>query len=965
MDAAWASGPRWVTGPPYFTGTSGTPVVWFTTQPLYFTDPGDLSASVNHAAANALVAAAVGAWNVRTSAMVVAYGGALAEHVSGANSYLSATGPVFPVDVQSSNYAAKQIAVIYDSDGSVTDMLLGGSASDPAECRQNGVTESVDSIVPAGLIQHAILVLNGRCTGPAPEQQLQMQYQLERAFGRVLGLGWSQTNDNVFTRTPQPTVAQAQHWPILHPIDIVCGAYTYQCLPQPFTLRDDDVAAITSLYPYVTNYSPSIPPPAPGKTWSYVQASIVYGTLTFPTGQGMQGVNIVLQRQQGGWNIPEAWYDVSTVTGSVFQQNAGNPVNGPSSGMSGSMGTTDLQLEGAYTFSWVPDIDPEGAQNGGMFIVLTTEAINPLYIGTHSVGPYTIGNVEPSGAPMSQKQDTNPTLPYWASWDALPTAFPANNAASNCNTGGDGVESSPLPVAASGWWTDVLCAHGHNAWSSLAAQAGRTATIEVTALDETGVATTAKAMPQIGVWAATDSTGTLPTVAATPSAFNTITLGMTATGLATTQAEGLRFVIADARGDGRPDFAYQARVLYADTIQPAVTSVNGGQITITGLGFRAGNEVTVNGVAAVVSSWSATTIVAVAPLESAFPTPPAGPVDVEVIDLSTGGSTVMTGALTYGNVAPDEMMLVSAPSGTVVVGVAAAVPFAVRVVLGDGVTPVAGLPVTFSVIAGSAQFGACAATPCMVLTDATGMAATTMTATAFGIVTVQAAAVGAVQTATFQAVVRSVTVTQPVEYIAAGAIVEWTPQVSVLQNGAPAAGVVVVWIASGGMTVSSGSSLVNALGIAQVAAIAGPLAAGAQATGQACAWVTVCANFAAVGVDPSAWRLAIVSGAGQTVPATATFALVVAMVTDGSGDPVAGAPVAIYQTVEAAEMPCPVRGSCPIAPLIGASSSTAVSDDDGLVSVVPMQVAGAGEVTKLAVAAGTQGFASLSLAQQP
>jgi hypothetical protein len=599
-----------------------------------------------------------------------------------------------------------------------------------------------------------------------------------------------------------------------------------------------------------------------------------------------------------------------------------------------------------------------------MFIVLTTEAINPLYIGAHSVGPATIGNVEPSGAPMSQLQDVNPTLPDWV-WGALPTSFPANNAASNCSTSGDGVEASPLPVAASGWWTDVLCAYGHDAWSSFAAQAGRTATIEVTALDESGLATTAKAMPQIGVWAATDPAGTLPTIAATPSAFNTIALGMTATGLATTQSEGLRFVIADARGDGRPDFAYQARVLYADSIQAAITSVDGGQITITGMGFRAGNEVTVNGIAAVVSSWSANTIVAVAPPEGVFPALPSGPVDIEVIDLSTGGTTVMTGALTYGNVAPDEMILVSAPPGTGEVGTPAAVPFAVRVVLGDGVTPVAGLPVTFSVLAGSAQFGGCAAMPCAVITDATGLASTTVTPTASGVVTVQAAAVGAVQTATFQAVVRSVTAIQPVEYIAAGAVVAWTPQVSVLQNGAPAAGVVVVWNASGGMTVSPASSLTNALGIAQTAATAGPLAAGTQASGQACAWVTVCANFAAIGVDPSAWRVVIVSGAGQTVPSTATFAPVVAMVTDGGGDPVAGAPVAIYQTVEAGEMPCPARGACPIAPVIGASSSTAVSDVNGLVSAVPMQVTGVDEVTKIAVATGTQGFASLSLEQQP
>jgi hypothetical protein len=119
-----------VTGPPYFT-TSGVPVVWYTNQLLYFTDPGDLSSNVNHAAADALVAAAAAVWNVPTASLVLSHGGALDEHVSGADAFLGANGPIFPADVESSNYLAKQIAVIYDSDGSVTDLLLGNGASDP------------------------------------------------------------------------------------------------------------------------------------------------------------------------------------------------------------------------------------------------------------------------------------------------------------------------------------------------------------------------------------------------------------------------------------------------------------------------------------------------------------------------------------------------------------------------------------------------------------------------------------------------------------------------------------------------------------------------------------------------------------------------------------------------------------------------------------------------------------------
>jgi hypothetical protein len=573
--------------------------------------------------------------------------------------------------------------------------------------------------------------------------------------------------------------------------------------------------------------------------------------------------------------------------------------------------------------------------------------------------------VEPSGAPQTQLLDRYTAVPFMQPWIGLQGYFAPPDAASACDTGGDGTESSPQPVAADGWWSDVLCAHGHAAWSGFTMQAARTATLEVTAVDESGLATTAKAMPLIGVWAASDAIGTLPTLAATPSAFNTMALGSTAAGVATTQAEGLRFAIADARGDGRPDFAYRARVLYADSIQPATTSASGGQIVIGGMGFRAGNQVKIDGVPAVVSSWTATAIVAVAPPQSAFGAVPTGPVDVAVVDLATGGSTVMTAALTYADIAPDTMTLLSAPSGAIEVGTTAPALFAVRVFLSDGVTPVASLPVTFSSGTGSVQFGACAAAACVALTDATGTASTTVMPTAFGSVTLEAAAVGAVQTANFQAVARSIAPAQQVEYIAAGATVAWTPQASIVQNGAPAAGVVVNWSGSTGVGLFPSTSLSGPLGVAQTSAIAGPLAAGAQATGQACAWTTICANFAAVGVAPSAWRLTVVSGAGQTVVSPATLAPVVLMVTDPNGDPVAGAAVAVHQTVIAAEMPCPARGPCPVAPILVASQTAAVSDADGLISVAAMQIAGVAEVTNLAVACGTQGFVALSLRQQP
>jgi hypothetical protein len=123
-------------------------------------------------------------------------------------------------------------------------------------------------------------------------------------------------------------------------------------------------------------------------------------------------------------------------------------------------------------------------------------------------------------------------------------------------------------------------------------KANRSATFEVTAEDELGFATSAKAMPVIGVWNATEALGSLPGVAGAGEAFNGEANGMTTLTTTFTQPNQLRIGIADQRGDGRPDFNYQARVLYADSLSPATVSAAGGTITISGMGFRTGNAVT-------------------------------------------------------------------------------------------------------------------------------------------------------------------------------------------------------------------------------------------------------------------------------------------------------------------------------------------------------------------------------------
>ncbi len=853
---AFAAGPRWVTGPPYFT-TSGVPVAWYTESPSYFTDPGDLSTSVDHAAADALVAAAAGVWNVPTASLVLKQGGQLAEHVSSQDVYLGANGFVLPADVTSANYAAIQIAVVYDTDGSVTDLLLGQGASEPANCRANGVTESVDAITPAGTIQHALLILNGRCTGPAAEQQLQLQYQLMRAFGRVLGLGWSQLNDNVFTGVPQATVDDIRKWPIMHPIDIVCGPYTYQCLPDPFTLRPDDVASISTLY-----FMPKGTAPA-GKVDTLENASQIDGVVNFVDGQGMQGMNLVVRRHFPGSTFSDEGPVVSAVSGRLFRSSNGNPVTGPSAAtVPQSMGSDNLSLEGDFRLDMIPELQGTSLQDA----LITGEAINPLYTGPYGIGPYEDAPVTPSG-PTFEFGD-NGVIPYERNYYYLPAA----GSASECDTSGLGSETAPATLPASGWNVGSLCQYGVSAWSEFSAEANRSFTVEATALDEQGLVTENKLQPLIGLWGMADPTGSLPAVAAT-TPFNSIAAGLTLVSVATLQSGMLRMVVTDGRGDGRPDFGFRTRVLYADSISPTVVSVGGGLVTITGMGFRAGMQVTVGGARAAVVSSTANTILVIAPAFAALGSGAGLTVDVGVTDLMSGGSTYMYGALNY---------------------------------------PAIALPMQTPVL----------------------------------------------------------TVLPSKYYVAAGQEVGLTPVAGLSTLGLVAPNIVVSWsTVSGAIALPSGTqSLSDVNGVASIAARVGPLASGAQAVGSACANLgvatPVCGQFAAVGVDPSLWTVTALEGALQGVVSTSILQPVVFQITDGAGDPVIGVPVTVHQT-ETGWQACPAKGACPIGQVYGTAESAAISDRNGLVVVMPQQIAGTPETTKIAVSTGTQGFVSVVLQKTP
>ncbi|MGA8670404.1 MAG: hypothetical protein WB679_11035 [Terracidiphilus sp.] len=251
-----AGGPRRVAGTSFFDpAVVGQPVHWLGGQVRYFVDQGPLNDSVSNLQATVMVDAAAALWSaVPTAGVNLVNAGALNEDVNGSN--VVASNGVFaqPADVAPSA-TGYPVGVIFDTDGTAINAVFGKGASDAAGCQNNGVWSWIDNIGSDATIAHAVILLNGLCANTANQIEM-MSFQLERAFGLILGLDFSQVNPNALT-SGDPD--QELGTPVMQPLSGACGASGGACIPAPNVLRFDDIATLNRIYPITRRISRVFP----------------------------------------------------------------------------------------------------------------------------------------------------------------------------------------------------------------------------------------------------------------------------------------------------------------------------------------------------------------------------------------------------------------------------------------------------------------------------------------------------------------------------------------------------------------------------------------------------------------------------------------------------------------------------------------------------------------------------------
>jgi hypothetical protein len=921
-----AGGPAFIAGSGYDPGVEGQALVWANGSVQYFTDQGDLSPILPSAQADAFVATAFSAWtSISGVSLTASPGGHLAEDVNGSNIATDGFGTITgPPDITSSA-TSTPVGIVYDYDGTVTDALLGIGAGGLADCFTNAVYGGPDNFTTGGNLAHAVVVINGICAA-ASAQLPDVQYRLVRTLGRILGLGWSQANSNVLTLNPPPTSADFQGFPVMHFIDPIVCIPIAVCYPNAAVPKMDDANALARLYPSKANPQPA------GRLYGRVYFTDASGNAVQP----MQGVNVVARLMVS--NQPSRQYVVTSASGFSFHGNAGNMIDGYVDGNGlryDRWGSNDLALEGFFDLG---QLTIPAGQTIALYQI-TVEALDANW--SMGVEPYAPTQVVPSGvfAPVvvTVTNGSNTQRDISLLQDAIAQTHP----------GSGSTYANPAALPAGGGWVSWISGYGSADWFQFTAQSNRTASVSVTAIDETGQPTETKLSPVIGIWQLSDQTGN-PAPASTPSAFNTTTWGMSRLDAQFSAADTFRMGVADFRGDGRPDYFYRASLLYSDTVIPARLSLAGGLTALNGIGFSPALQVSVAGNNANTLSSSASQIEVRMPAGSQD-----GTASILVLDPVSGAFSQMIDALTYGALATDLLLLLQGAEPATPVGSQAANPIRVRAVAADGTTPVNGATLAWSATNGL-QFSVCnKATSCSVPSDAAGESSSWVTPTATGVSTItialapasysppqsqQATVLGTSSTLDLVAV-------NPTRWIAQGATIAVPLTVEALDLGVPKPNVPINFaIMTGTAALSAGSATTNGAGFATITAQLTNLNSAVQVSACVAPNNVPCQTFTLFSTPSSLWTLETVSGSSQAVPTSQAFQPLVMRVTDGSlaANPVMGVTVTFETTLARAssgQQSPPdgetLDGGSGLPVLLGLSQAQVVTDQEGLVSIVP------------------------------
>ena len=919
-----AGGPAFVAGSGYDPGVMGQPLVWANASVQYFSDQGNLSPILSAAQADAFVASAIASWTGAPGVgLTASYSGHLAEDVNGSNIQATVSGVITaPADITPSA-TATPLGIVYDYDGKVNDAVLGLGAGGPGECFSNAVYGGPDNFSAGGNITHALVIINGVCAS-VDTQLPEVQYRLVRVLGRVFGLGWSQANLNVQTRNPAPGPADYAGFPVMHFMDLASCVPISNCYPNAAAPKMDDLTALARLYPASGG-------PSSGRIWGNVYFTDSSGNATQP----MQGVNVVARLMESGQ--PSRQYVVTSVSGFEFAGNAGNMILGyvDSDGLRfDRFGSNDPALEGFYDLGQL--MIPSGHSYAQY--QLSVEAIDPIW--SWGVQPYSPTEVLPSGlfSPV--------VVTVTSGSNAERDILMLGSAVAQKHPGSGSSYENPQALPKGGGWGSWISGYNSADWFQFTARADRTASVAVTALDEAGKPSESKLLPVIGIWQLSDNSKS-PAPASTPSAFNSTTFATTRLDAIFHSTETYRLGVADYRGDGRPDYSYQASVLYADTASPSRLSVAGGVTTLQGTGFKAGLRVAAGGNNGTVLSHSANTIQAALPGAALD-----GTATVQVSDPLTGSTSQMIGALIYGAAPDDKLQFLQNTEPATPVGAQAANVLRVRATAADGVTPVNGATIVWGATNG-ARFSACGASSCSVLSDESGEASTWVTPTAPGQSTISAALAPAsypsppTQLTTLLATQTTLDLAAiaPTRWIAQGVTISVPLTVKALSSGVPKANVAVSYaVTQGTASLSSATATTNSAGLATVTAQLTNFAANVQVIACVSPGNNPCQTFTLFATPSSMWTLERVAGTKQVMPYGQSFQPLVMRVTDGSAvdNPVLGANVTFSITLErdpqgpgGPPLDDSYQGGSGMPVILATSQTQVMTDENGLASIVP------------------------------